>query len=76
MDNFVSIVIPRMKDSAACPSPSTAAAMHHLPEGPAGLSGDQFNKSKAQVMSITFVTSAMNNQESVALLTRLGMPFR
>jgi large subunit ribosomal protein L5 len=31
---------------------------------------------KPKGMSITFVTSAMNNQESVALLTRLGMPFR
>jgi large subunit ribosomal protein L5 len=79
MDRFVSIVIPRMKDFRGMSKKSFDGRGNYTIALKDQLVFPEINFSKVEKpkgMSITFVTSAMNNQESVALLTRLGMPFK
>ena len=79
MDRFVSVVIPRIKDFRGLPKKSFDGSGNYTMAMKDQLVFPEIHYSKVEKpkgMSITFVTSAMNNQESVALLTRLGMPFR
>ena len=79
MDRFVSIVIPRMKDFRGMSKKSFDGRGNYTIALKDQLVFPEINFSKVEKpkgMSITFVTSAKNNQDSMALLTRLGIPFR
>jgi len=79
MDRFVSIVIPRMKDFRGMSKKSFDGRGNYTIALKDQLVFPEINYSKVEKpkgMSITFVTSAKTNQDSMALLTRLGMPFR
>jgi large subunit ribosomal protein L5 len=79
MDRFVSIVIPRMKDFRGMSKKSFDGKGNYTVALKDQLVFPEINFSKVEKpkgMSITFVTSAKTNQDSVALLTRLGVPFR
>jgi large subunit ribosomal protein L5 len=79
MDRFVSIVIPRMKDFRGMSKKSFDGRGNYTIALKDQLVFPEINYSKVEKpkgMSITFVTSAKTNQASMALLTRLGVPFR
>jgi large subunit ribosomal protein L5 len=79
MDRFVSIVIPRMKDFRGMSKKSFDGRGNYTIAMKDQLVFPEINYSKVEKpkgMSITFVTSAKTNQDSMALLTRLGVPFR
>ncbi len=79
MDRFVTIVIPRMKDFRGMSKKSFDGRGNYTIALKDQLVFPEINFSKVEKpkgMAITFVTSARNNQESMALLTRLGVPFR
>ena len=79
MDRFVSIVIPRMKDFRGMSKKSFDGRGNYTIALKDQLVFPEINYSKVEKpkgMSITFVTSAHTNQDSMALLTRLGVPFR
>ena len=79
MDRFVSIVIPRMKDFRGMSKKSFDGRGNYTIALKDQLVFPEINFSKVEKpkgMSITFVTSAKTNQDSMALLTRLGVPFR
>ncbi len=79
MDRFVTIVIPRMKDFRGMSKKSFDGRGNYTIALKDQLVFPEINFSKVEKpkgMSITFVTSAKNNQASMALLTRLGVPFR
>jgi len=79
MDRFVTIVIPRMKDFRGMSRKSFDGRGNYTIALKDQLVFPEINFSKVEKpkgMSITFVTSAKNNQDSMALLTRLGIPFR
>lgn len=79
MDRFVSIVIPRMKDFRGMSKKSFDGRGNYTIALKDQLVFPEINYSKVDKpkgMSITFVTSAKTNQDSMALLTRLGVPFR
>ena len=79
MDRFVSIVIPRMKDFRGMSKKSFDGRGNYTIALKDQMVFPEINFSKVEKpkgMSITFVTSAKGNAESMALLTRLGMPFR
>lgn len=79
MDRFVSIVIPRMKDFRGMSKKSFDGTGNYTIAMKDQLVFPEINYSKVDKpkgMSITFVTSAKTNQDSMALLTRLGVPFR
>jgi large subunit ribosomal protein L5 len=79
MDRFVSIVIPRMKDFRGMSKKSFDGRGNYTIAMKDQLVFPEINYSKVEKpkgMSITFVTSARTNQDSMALLTRLGVPFR
>jgi large subunit ribosomal protein L5 len=79
MDRFVTIVIPRMKDFRGMSKKSFDGRGNYTIALKDQMVFPEINFSKVEKpkgMSITFVTSAHGNAESMALLTRLGMPFR
>ncbi len=79
MDRFVSIVIPRMKDFRGMSKKSFDGRGNYTIAMKDQLVFPEINYSKVDKpkgMSITFVTSAKTNQDSIALLTQLGVPFR
>ena len=79
MDRFVTIVIPRMKDFRGMSKKSFDGRGNYTIALKDQLVFPEINFSKVEKpkgMSITFVTSAKVNAESMALLTRLGVPFR
>jgi large subunit ribosomal protein L5 len=79
MDRFVTIVIPRMKDFRGMSRKSFDGRGNYTIALKDQLVFPEINFSKVEKpkgMSITFVTSAKANAESMALLTRLGVPFR
>ncbi|TFG80383.1 MAG: 50S ribosomal protein L5 [Chrysiogenales bacterium] len=79
MDRFVSIVIPRMKDFRGMSKKSFDGRGNYTIAMKDQLVFPEINYSKVDKpkgMSITFVTSARTNQDSIALLTQLGVPFR
>jgi len=79
MDRFVSIVIPRMKDFRGMSKKSFDGRGNYTVAMKDQLVFPEINYSKVDKpkgMSITFVTSARTNQDSIALLTQLGVPFR
>ena len=79
MDRFVSIVIPRMKDFRGMSKKSFDGRGNYTIALKDQLVFPEINYSKVEKpkgMSITFVTSAKTNQDSMALLARLGVPFR
>ncbi|HUU04996.1 MAG TPA: 50S ribosomal protein L5 [Patescibacteria group bacterium] len=79
MDRFVSIVIPRMKDFRGMSKKSFDGKGNYTIAMKDQLVFPEINYSKVDKpkgMSITFVTSAKTNQDSMALLTQLGVPFR
>jgi large subunit ribosomal protein L5 len=79
MDRFVSIVIPRIKDFRGMSKKSFDGKGNYTIAMKDQLVFPEINYSKVEKpkgMSITFVTSAKTNQDSMALLTRLGVPFR
>jgi large subunit ribosomal protein L5 len=79
MDRFVTIVIPRMKDFRGMSRKSFDGRGNYTIALKDQLVFPEINFSKVEKpkgMSITFVTSAKVNAESMALLTRLGVPFR
>jgi large subunit ribosomal protein L5 len=79
MDRFVSIVIPRMKDFRGMSKKSFDGRGNYTIALKDQLVFPEINFSKVEKpkgMSITFVTSAKINTDSMALLTRLGVPFR
>jgi len=79
MDRFVTIVIPRMKDFRGMSRKSFDGRGNYTIALKDQLVFPEINFSKVEKpkgMSITFVTSAKGNAESMALLTRLGVPFK
>jgi large subunit ribosomal protein L5 len=79
MDRFVTIVIPRMKDFRGMSKKSFDGRGNYTIAMKDQLVFPEINFSKVEKpkgMQITFVTSAKGNAESMALLTRLGIPFR
>jgi large subunit ribosomal protein L5 len=79
MDRFVTIVIPRMKDFRGMSRKSFDGRGNYTIALKDQLVFPEINFSKVEKpkgMSITFVTSAKVNADSMALLTRLGVPFR
>lgn len=79
MDRFVTIVIPRIKDFRGMSRKSFDGRGNYTIAMKDQLVFPEINFSKVEKpkgMSITFVTSAGSNADSLALLTRLGMPFR
>jgi large subunit ribosomal protein L5 len=79
MDRFVTIVIPRMKDFRGMSKKSFDGRGNYTIALKDQLVFPEINFSKVEKpkgMQITFVTSAKGNAESMALLTRLGIPFR
>ena len=79
MDRFVSVVIPRIKDFRGMSKKSFDGKGNYTIAMKDQLVFPEINYSKVDKpkgMSITFVTSAKTNQDSMALLTRLGVPFR
>jgi large subunit ribosomal protein L5 len=79
MDRFVTIVIPRMKDFRGMSKKSFDGRGNYTIALKDQLVFPEINFSKVEKpkgMAITFVTSAKNDQQSMALLTRLGVPFR
>ncbi|MCJ7524057.1 MAG: 50S ribosomal protein L5 [Candidatus Aminicenantes bacterium] len=79
MDRFVSIVIPRIKDFRGMSKKSFDGRGNYTIAMKDQLVFPEINYSKVDKpkgMSITFVTSARTNQDSIALLTQLGVPFR
>lgn len=79
MDRFVSIVIPRMKDFRGMSKKSFDGRGNYTIALKDQLVFPEINFTKVEKpkgMQITFVTSAKGNAESMALLTRLGIPFR
>jgi len=79
MDRFVTIVIPRIKDFRGMSRKSFDGRGNYTIAMKDQLVFPEINFSKVEKpkgMSITFVTSARNNQDSLALLARLGVPFR
>jgi large subunit ribosomal protein L5 len=79
MDRFVSIVIPRMKDFRGMSKKSFDGRGNYTIALKDQLVFPEINFSKVEKpkgMSITFVTSAKSNEDSMALLTHLGVPFR
>jgi large subunit ribosomal protein L5 len=79
MDRFVTVVIPRMKDFRGMSKKSFDGRGNYTIAMRDQLVFPEINFSKVEKpkgMSITFVTSAKSNPESMALLARLGMPFR
>jgi large subunit ribosomal protein L5 len=79
MDRFVSIVIPRIKDFRGMSKKSFDGRGNYTIAMKDQLVFPEINFSKVEKpkgMSITFVTSARNNADSMALLARLGVPFK
>lgn len=79
MDRFVSIVIPRMKDFRGMSKKSFDGRGNYTIAMKDQLVFPEINYSKVDKpkgMSITFVTSAKTNQDCIALLIQLGVPFR
>jgi len=79
MDRFVTIVIPRMKDFRGMSRKSFDGRGNYTIALKDQLVFPEINFSKVEKpkgMSITFVTSALGNAESMALLTHLGVPFK
>ncbi len=79
MDRFVTIVIPRIKDFRGMSRKSFDGRGNYTVAMKDQLVFPEINFSKVEKpkgMSITFVTSAASNADSLALLARLGMPFR
>jgi len=79
MDRFVSIVIPRIKDFRGMSRKSFDGRGNYTIAMKDQLVFPEINFSKVEKpkgMSITFVTSARNNADSMALLARLGVPFK
>ncbi len=79
MDRFVTIVIPRIKDFRGMSRKSFDGRGNYTIAMKDQLVFPEINFSKVEKpkgMSITFVTSARNNPDSLALLARLGVPFR
>jgi len=79
MDRFVTIVIPRMKDFRGMSKKSFDGRGNYSIALRDQLVFPEINFSKVEKpkgMLLTFVTSAKSNQESMALLARLGVPFR
>jgi large subunit ribosomal protein L5 len=79
MDRFVTVVIPRMKDFRGMSKKSFDGRGNYTIALRDQLVFPEINFSKVEKpkgMSITFVTSAKPNPESMALLTHLGVPFR
>ncbi|MBN2346696.1 MAG: 50S ribosomal protein L5, partial [Candidatus Aminicenantes bacterium] len=79
MDRFVTVVIPRIKDFRGMSRKSFDGRGNYTIALKDQLVFPEINYSKVEKpkgMSITFVTSARSNQESMALLTHLGVPFK
>jgi large subunit ribosomal protein L5 len=79
MDRFVTIVIPRMKDFRGMSKKSFDGRGNYTIALKDQLVFPEINFSKVEKpkgMQITFVTSARDNAESMALLSHLGIPFR
>ncbi|MGQ9618113.1 MAG: 50S ribosomal protein L5 [Candidatus Aminicenantia bacterium] len=79
MDKFMNVVLPRVRDFKGV-SPK---AFDNFGNYTIGMRDqlvfpeiDHAKVEKARGMNITFVTSAKNNEEALALLKHLGMPFR
>lgn len=78
LDRLVSVAIPRIRDFRGLPSKFDGRGNYTM-----GLSEQsvfpeiQLDKVEfVQGMDITFVTTARNDKEGMALLSNLGMPFR
>jgi len=79
LDRFISVALPRVRDFKGIPTKGfdgrgnyTLGLKEHsvFPE----IEIDKIDRDRG--MNITFVTSAANDEESRALLTHMGLPFR
>ncbi len=79
MDRFVSVVIPRIKDFRGMSRKSFDGRGNYTISLKDQLVFPEIHYSKvekAKGMSLTFVTTAQTNDEALALLRVLGMPFK
>jgi len=79
LDRFISLVIPRIKDFRGLSPKSFDGKGNFTISIKDQLVFPEINYNKVEKvkgMSITFVTSAPNNEMGRALLTHLGIPFR
>ena len=79
LDRLVNVTLPRVRDFRGVSANAFDGRGNYTLGLKDQLVFPEINFSKVEKpkgMSITFVTSAKNNQDSMALLTRLGIPFR
>jgi large subunit ribosomal protein L5 len=79
VDRFINVAVPRVRDFRGLPSRSFDGRGNYTLGVKEQLIFPEINYDKVQKihgMDITFVTSAVNDEEGLALLRELGMPFR
>ncbi|HEX6924081.1 MAG TPA: 50S ribosomal protein L5 [Longimicrobiaceae bacterium] len=79
VDRFINIAVPRIRDFRGLPSRSFDGRGNYTLGVKEQLIFPEIDYDKVQKihgMDITFVTTAVNDEEGLALLRELGMPFR
>ena len=79
VDRFINVSVPRIRDFRGLPSRSFDGRGNYTLGVKEQLIFPEINYDKVQKihgMDITFVTTAVNDEEGLALLRELGMPFR
>ena len=79
VDRFINVAVPRIRDFRGLPSRSFDGRGNYTLGVKEQLIFPEINYDKVQKihgMDITFVTPAANDEEGMALLRELGMPFR
>jgi large subunit ribosomal protein L5 len=79
LDRFINLAIPRIRDFRGLPNRSFDGRGNYTFGIKEQLIFPEINYDKVQKihgMDITFVTTAVNDEEGLALLRELGMPFR
>ena len=79
VDRFINVAVPRIRDFRGLPSRSFDGRGNYTLGVKEQLIFPEIDYDKVQKihgMDITFVTTAVNDEEGLALLRELGMPFR
>ena len=79
VDRFINVAVPRIRDFRGLPSRSFDGRGNYTLGVKEQLIFPEIDYDKVQSihgMDITFVTTAVNDEEGLALLRELGMPFR
>lgn len=79
VDRFINVAVPRIRDFRGLPTRSFDGRGNYTLGVKEQLIFPEIDYDKVQKlhgMDVTFVTSAVNDEEGLALLRELGMPFR